>query len=441
MASQAMDTKAESPKAQWWLVAVLTWLSTLSYIDKNIVALMIAPIKSDLALSPTEVTIAIGSAFALANVLIVVPAGMLADRVDRRLIIWAAVTAWSIMTIACGAATGFWSLLLTRAGIGLAEGLLPPACYSLIRDRVSLSRRARALSIFSMGTLAGSGIAFLGGGLLLGFLSRSEMPAIPFLENVPPWGETLMLIGLTGFPLSLLVFTLRDGQRSTSSVKRDLPGLAAIFREMGLHRKTLSLLAVFSIANAMMANSNALWTVPLVEGRFGFPPSYIGAGIGLQLLTLGPIGLFAAGFIIDKLEPKTGRGTQTVALVVSLLLLVAYIMTPLASTITEFWFWQCLMVPISGIYFVVTANLVSRLLPANVTGRVIAFFLLLQGLIGVGLAPTLTALAIETVFASSDQPIAVAMSVIHGLYAAIAVMAAIFLFRQRLPAPLLTGSA
>lgn len=431
MRSEVHNDRGWSLTQQWWLVSILTTLSTLAYIDKNIAALMIGPIKGELQLTAPEVTIAIGGAFALANVLIIVPAGILADRADRRLTIWLAVLIWSVMTIACGLADGFAGLLMTRFGIGLAEGLLPPACYSLIRERIAVSRRARALGIFSMASLAGAGIAFLGGALLLGVLTHvSFLEEIPIFGSLSPWRATLVAIGIVGIPVSFLALTIRETVRKKVVDQAETPSLAATFREMGKHRTVFVLIGIYSVSNAMLGNSNALWTAPMAVARFDYLLSEIGAGIGLQLLILGPIGLFAAGYFIDRWDAATGRGTYKVALLVSVVLLLADVMTPLAQTRTQFWLWQSLMMLVSATYFVVTANLVSKLLPSDMTGRAIAFLLLLQGLIGIGLAPTLTAILIETVFSTFSQPIAMAMVSVNSVFGVTALIAAFLLYRQ-----------
>ena len=198
----------------WWLVAVLTAVSTLAYIDKNIVALMIVPIRAELGLTPTQAAFALGSAFAVANLCVTIPAGWLADRGDRRMIIMLAMSAWSILTVTSAFSQGFFTLLLARAGVGLAEGLLPPACYSLIRQSVALDHRGRALSIFSMSALVGSGLAFLLGGFALAFLEGVDISALPLIGHLPTWGVTLFATGMLGIPVALLILSLTEPHRA-----------------------------------------------------------------------------------------------------------------------------------------------------------------------------------------------------------------------------------
>lgn len=427
------------PWRQWWLVGVLTIASMLAYIDKNIVSLMIVAIQKDLGLRPAQVTLALGTAFAVANILISVPAGWLADRVQRRWIVATAITLWSWMAIACGNATGFVTLLLARAGVGLAEGLLPPACYSMIGDGVSPHRRARALGIFSMSNLVGTGLAFLGGGILLGVLSRIDHSALPLVGHLPSWGLALVITGLLGLPLPLLIFTFREPTRRKSggheAAGGDQPSWREVLRALSSRRRLFVPLAIFSVAHAMLTNSVNLWIAPMLIARFGMTPAQIGAISGMLLLTAGPIGLFVAGSVIDRVNRRSGRGAQIIALAVAAIMLPCAVFHGLASTQAVFWFWQASLLLVATTYLLVTSSIVTRELPPAMVGRAIAIFLLLQGLLGVGLAPTLTALAIETVFSGSSQPIGHAMAAIHGLYAAVALAAAIVMFR-RAPAPI-----
>lgn len=416
-----------APWRQWWLVGVLTIASMLAYIDKNIVSLMVIAIQKDLELRPAQVTLALGTAFAIANILISIPAGWLADRVQRRWIVATAIMLWSVMAIACGNVVGFASLLLARAGVGLAEGLLPPACYSMIGEAVSPQRRARALGVFSMSNLVGTGLAFLGGGILLGLLSRIDTSALPLVGHLPPWGLALVITGATGFPLVLLVFLFREPERRASASQRQ-PSWGEVMRALASQRGTLIPLAIFSVAHAMLTNSVNLWVAPLLIGRFGLAPAQIGMASGALLLTAGPIGLFAAGALIDRLNRKAGNGAQRVALIVAAIMLPCAILHGLAASQQVFWFWQAVLLLVATTYMLVTSSIITRELPPAMVGRAIAIFLLLQGLLGVGVAPTLTALAIETVFAGSSQPIGHAMALIHGLYAIIALGAAIALF-------------
>jgi len=417
----------------WWAVGILTCIGILSYVDKNTIALFVGLISHDLAMTPAEATLAIGTAFAVANLLASVPAGILADRFSRKLVIFGAVVLWSIFTIFCGRVSGFGELLAFRAGVGFAEGLLPPACYSMIRDLVAPTKRARALALFSMSSLVGTGLAFSMGGLLLHAIAKASMPSA--LHAAHPWGIVLGIAGLAGIPLALLVFTFKEPKRDASGTNLQVPTLSATLRAMWEQRAVCVPLAVFSVADAMLTMSVNLWNPPLIDAKFGLKPAEIGVPLGILIAVTGIIGLVASGTAIDKRDAVNGRGAQVVAVVVAAILLVAAIFHPLSSSVGMFWFWQGLMTLVSTTYLLITSSLVTRVLPPSMTGRGISLFLLIQGVLGFGLAPTLTALVIEFLAGRVTEPISIAMSAMHGLLGLIALLAAIRLFYQKIELP------
>ena len=95
----------------WYVVVVLTIASTLSFIDRQILNVMIGPIKRDLGgLSDTEISLIIGLAFSLVYSLTTLPLARIADRYSRRNLIAAGIFSWSLMTALAGMANSFWQL-------------------------------------------------------------------------------------------------------------------------------------------------------------------------------------------------------------------------------------------------------------------------------------------------------------------------------------------
>lgn len=422
-----------SPSRQWWLVICLTLFSTLAYIDKNIIVLMLRSIQTDLNLTFTQTTLAIGTAFAFANVLIGIPAGWMADRYQRRSIVAVAVALWSLMAILCGVASGFITLFLVRAGVGMAEGLLPPSSYSLIKDGVSPSRHGRAFSIFGMSVLVGTGLAFVVGGLLIGYVVRHDFSDIPLLGQMKPWAIAIALVGLAGFPLALLAFTFSEPSRQISRAKSEV-SFAEIWRFIGKERAILIPLAGFSVAHVMLTNSLNLWVPPLLNLRFGLTPAQMGFPLGMLLLISGPIGLIAAGYLIDKLDAAGRYGSAITAILVSVPLALLAVVHALVPTLEQFWIVQGSLLLFATTYLVVTSTVIARIAPSAMMGRLIALYLVIQGVLGIGIAPTLTALVVEHVFVGTAQPIPTSMATVHGLYGLIGLVFAFFLylgFRRR----------
>ncbi|WGM45946.1 hypothetical protein KOAAANKH_00811 [Brevundimonas sp. NIBR10] len=434
-ASDPHDRSGGGGLRQWWLVGCLTVFAMLAMVDKNIITLLVLPIKRDLGLSDTQIGLIIGTAFAVSNLVIGIPAGWLADKVNRKSILFVGVGLWSAMAATCGLAGNFLTLFWARAGVGLAEGLLPPAAYSLLRDGVSPARRGRAFSIYAMATLLGTGLAFVAGGLLIRALSTADFSGWPVLSGLAPWSLALIFAGLAGLPLLLLLATIREPGRG--SAEQSAVSFKSALGLMWADRAVYLPLAVFSVAHAMLTQSLGVWVPALVGLRFDLGPAQMGPILGLLLMTMGPLGLVLTGFGIDRINKAGGAGSAAVAVIASVLLLAVTPFHPLVPSVETFWVAQGLVLLGATTYLAVTSTLVAQIAPQRAIGKTMAVFLVLQGALGSGVAPALTASVGEHLFAGQATPIASAMSVVHAGLALVALGSAVVLFlnfRRRLRA-------
>jgi MFS family permease len=161
----ALNQTTDSPASQanlryaWYVVLVMMVCFALSFIDRQILSLLVAPIKSDLGISDTRIGLLQGLAFALFYTVLGVPMGCIADRYSRRNLIAVSVFFWCGMTAVCAAANSFWSLFAARVGVGVGEATLGPSALSLISDYFPKERLASAMSVYSLGIYVGSGLA------------------------------------------------------------------------------------------------------------------------------------------------------------------------------------------------------------------------------------------------------------------------------------------
>jgi MFS family permease len=151
----------------WYVLFVLLIIGITSYLDRNIVAVLMEPIKQDLQLTDTEVSLLQGMAFAVFYVAFGLPFGALVDRKNRRVLLAFGIALWSTMTAAGGLAESYWQLFAARAGVGIGEACLAPAAFSLIADYFPPSQRGRAMSVYNMSNYLGGGASMLLGGLVL----------------------------------------------------------------------------------------------------------------------------------------------------------------------------------------------------------------------------------------------------------------------------------
>jgi MFS family permease len=208
-----MTSSEESPRYAWYVVVVLLLLNVSSFIDRQVMALLADPIKTDLGLSDTQVGLLLGPAFAGTFALSGLLIGRLVDRGNRTAIIAWGVAAWSVMCTACGLANTFGQLFAARFGVGIGEATLSPSANSLIADYFPPEKLATAMSLFTSGVFIGAGLAYLIGGLVLEAVSTAAPWQLPVFGEVSPWQRVFILVGAPGLLLSLLALTVREPRR------------------------------------------------------------------------------------------------------------------------------------------------------------------------------------------------------------------------------------
>lgn len=414
----------DSTRRQWWLVIVLLIVSTLAAIDRQVIALLVDPIRASLHITDTQISLILGAAFGLANTLFTLPAGYLADRINRRGLILTGALVWSLMTMACGAASSFVQLFLARAGVGCGESVITPAATSLLSSGVSRERRARAFSVFSMSFTGGSSLALIAGGLAIGVITASGPHSLPFLGPVLPWQLTLILIGLAGLPVSLLVLSLREPLKRVPSESGPArrAGYLTTFSMIRSRWRLYVPLLLFQLAMLMLSLSYAAWLPAMVGRLWGLSYAQIGLTIGLMMLCFPPIGLWLAGHLMDSAAARHGvRGPVTVGCFATALVAIAASATPLAPTLPAFWVAFGALMLVSGTVFPLVATVTASVTPEDSMGKLTAVQFFLTGLIAPVLGPTVVA-SVSDFFFSGPGALARSMSVVCAVYSAISLL-------------------
>ena len=166
--SEAQTTRGEEPfparSYAWYVATILTLAHIISFLDRQILSLLVTPIKRDLGINDTQMSLLMGLAFAIMYTFAAIPLGRLADRRSRRTIVIVGITAWCAMTAACGLARNYAQLFLARIGVGIGEATLTPSALSMLSDYFPRERRGAAIGFYNMGVSVGAGIAFIVGG-------------------------------------------------------------------------------------------------------------------------------------------------------------------------------------------------------------------------------------------------------------------------------------
>jgi len=263
------------------VVGLLMVAYTSSFIDRQIMSLLVDPIRADLGISDTQFSLLAGLAFSIFYSVMGLPLGWVADRMSRRMLIIVGMIAWSVMTALCGLATSFLALFIARMGVGIGEAALSPAAYSLISDHFPPERRARAISAYAMGPYLGSGLALIIGGQVIEAASGLGAVTLPLVGELAPWQLVFLAVGLPGIPIALLFLLVREpvrrGLAPQGSDTELLPFIKA--------RRTLFLLLFLGFSVFGIAGISYLVWIPAVFIRVhGWTAGDIGVAYGLILL-------------------------------------------------------------------------------------------------------------------------------------------------------------
>ncbi|MBP8098803.1 MAG: MFS transporter, partial [Arenimonas sp.] len=152
------EAKSYSPNA---VLGMLLVVYTFNFLDRQILAILVKPVQTDLGLSDTQMGVLGGLAFALLFTTMAIPFGVLADRKGRAKVIGWSLAVWSGFTALCGVASGFWQLFFFRLGVGIGEAGGVAPSYAIIADRFPPEKRGRALATYSLGIPLGQAIGAL----------------------------------------------------------------------------------------------------------------------------------------------------------------------------------------------------------------------------------------------------------------------------------------
>ena len=284
-----------TPAYSRYVLGLLFVVYIFNFIDRQILAILLDPIKAELGVSDTAMGFLTGFAFAIFYTVAGIPIARLADRGNRRSIIAVGLAVWSLMTAVCGLAQNFLQLALARIGVGVGEAAASPPSHSLISDYFPPERRATAISIYN------SGITF---GVMLGFLIGG------WINEFFNWRVAFMVVGLPGVVLAVVVrLTIREPPRGHSEVgpvdtTTDTLGDVARFL-LGL--RSFRLFAIGTGLAAFSAYGFGAW-VPAFLGRVhGMGSGEIGTWVGLENGIGGAVGAILGGVLADRLGRRDPR--------------------------------------------------------------------------------------------------------------------------------------
>jgi MFS family permease len=401
------------PSRAWYAVLVLMFLYIFSFIDRQIISLLVEPMKRDLQISDTQIGLLQGLAFALLYTVLGLPIGRLADRFSRRGIIAAGVLVWSIMATLCGLARSAGQLFLARVGVGVGEAALSPAAYSLITDYFPREKLGRAFSVYNMGITIGSGVALLVGGLVVGAVSGvGENYTLPIIGEVRAWQLVFIVTGAPGLLLPLLLISVREptrrgllkgGATDRSGAPKVIP-FREVLRFVVKNRDFYFPHFLAMGLLAMVGYGVAAWLPTTLIRTYGVTAPEVGKVLGLCTLLLNSSGILLAGRVCDRLTAK-GRtdAPMLVCFGVTFLIVATSVIVPLMPSVTTMWIALMISTVPFNAYNGMGPMAVNQVTPNQFRGQVSAIYLFVVNIVGMGLGPVLVPTVSDFIFKDPAQ--------------------------------------
>jgi MFS family permease len=394
-----------NPAYAWYVVCILTIAYMFSFLDRQILALLVEPIRADLNISDTQMSLLQGLAFGIFYTLLGIPIGRLADRRSRRSIIAIGISIWCVMTAACGLAKNFGQLFLARVGIGIGEATLNPSAYSLISDYFPREKRARPMSFYNMGVSLGAGTAMVLGGQIISWVFSQPQPVLPIVGTLFHWQVVFIMVGLPGLLIAFLMVTVREPERRDKIKLEeglDNDGViplktAAAF--LWQRKSTYGTLFLGMSVVTIIGYGYFSWIPTMFIRTWGWSISEIAFAYGMVILIFGPLGVNFGGWLADRWYNKGRKAAHMrVTLIGALILVPASTVAPLMPT-AELAVLMLIPATIGGAIPTATAGAaLMMIVPNQLRAQTTAIYYFVINVLGLTLGPLAIAMCTDSIF-------------------------------------------
>lgn len=372
------EAAAISNAARRYAMVVLAVVYMFNFIDRQILSILLPAIKDEFQVGDTVLGLLAGTAFAMFYVIMGLPIAQIADRVNRRNLIAAAVALWSGMTALSGLAANIWYLALARVGVGIGEAGCSPPAHSIIADLYPPEKRSSAMGFYTLGISAGIMMAYLAGGWVV--------------QNIG-WREAFYIVGIPGLVLALVVrFTLVEPVRGASEDRQDSgkqPGLMMVARFL-MSRRSFLYMAVAAGLSSFVGYSIINFMPSFIVRSFDMQVASLGLWLGLIIGIAGGFGFFTGGYLADHIGREGHRKALRFIGQATLVSVFFYAAVFLATS--PFWCLLLFILPVatSNFYLAPVLSQTQSLVSLRMRSVASAIVLLIINVIGLAMGPPFT---------------------------------------------------
>lgn len=387
-----------SLRSGWYAVGVL-WLAYIcSFVDRQLLALLVDPIRQSLGVSDTQISLLQGLAFGVFYALMGLPCGALIDRFDRRMVIACGIALWSFATVACGFAVGFWTLFIARMLVGVGEATLSPGALSILSDHFPPEKRVLPLSLYISAGSFGGGLAMIAGGAAIAYVASNPI-LLPGGGTLDGWRAAFIVVGIPGLAIAALMLTVREPPRALegagAKVDVDWHDAWQFMRE----RRDLFLRHYGGfVLFAWLAYAILSWAPAFFVRVHGWTLPETGLRFGLAYLVAGTVGAVLGGAFATRLRRTHVDGNLRLAAMGLTAIILPAVAAPLVANP-----WGSLALFAAAVFCTAlpsgaSAAAITEVTPSNLRGRVSAVYYLVMSIVGLTLGPLSVALLTDYVF-------------------------------------------
>ncbi|RIA37982.1 sugar phosphate permease [Hephaestia caeni] len=381
----------------FYVLVLLLSAYVISYMDRIALSLMVDPIRQDLGLSDTGISLLIGFAFVLLYTTAGIPLGRMADTGNRPRLIVFGMILWCAATAACGLTTGFTTLLIARILVGFGEATLSPASYSLISSYFPPERLGFAISLYMLGITFGGGLATYVVGSVAQVAGSLDLFGLP--PGTEGWRTSFLIVGMLGIPFILLMLTVREPRRTVDVTAVPAPPMTEVLAHIREHLSAYGLILGGFAVMAISSLGVVLWGPAYFIRVHGLTQAEVGALFGIAMGVCGTAGLLTGGWLADRFY---SRGTIDAApriVIVSLLLqtplFLAVYLAPTPAMAKALLIPAMFAMLLQGGLQGASIQLVA---PDRMRGLIVAIYLMLTNIVGMAIGPLLIAQFSEHVY-------------------------------------------
>ncbi len=382
-----------SDSVKRYTLGVLVVVYTFNFIDRQILSILIEPIKADLGVSDFGMGLLSGTAFAIFYATLGMPLALIADRWNRRNLIGLSLAVWSGMTALSGLAMNFWQLAVARIGVGIGEAGCSPSAHSMLADLYPAKERATALGIYSLGIPFGVMFGLFAGGAI---------------ADAFGWRQAFFIVGIPGLVLSVIVFlTVKepprghaDGHSHDSSESH--ASILEVFRFL-LARRAFVHMAAGGGLTAFVGYGLITWAPTFFVRSHDMSLTEAGFWLGLVLGIPGGLGIVAGGWLSDRFGARDARWYLWVVAVA----LAVVVPIGAAAFLVDAWWLSlillCVPVMLGNFYQGTTFAQTQGIAPVRMRAVAAAILLFLLNFIGFVFGPPAVGILSDVLAGSFGQ--------------------------------------